>query len=410
MSKRRVIFHIDMNSFYASVEVAHDPSLKGKPLAIAGRAEERRGIIVTSSYEARERGVKAPMPVWEGLKLCPELIIRPPDFQKYRAASQAIFAILHEYTPLVEPVSIDEGYLDVTHYLDKNQNPVKLAETIQQRLLSELKLPSSIGIAPNKFLAKMASNMKKPLGMTILRKRDIKKILWPLPVIQMHGVGEKTAVKLSKMNIHTIGDLANSNRDFLKGLLGVYGVRLFERANGIDDRPVDPLASIQFKSIGNSRTLPEDTTRMEEIRQVFQMLAREVSGRMIRKKVFAHSIQITIRDHRRKTISRSKQLVHPIQSEQEIFKEAIYLFQKYWNGQPIRLLGITGMDLVKQQFAYKQLDLFAYEKEQKEWEIERTIELLQQKFGKHIIQKGAFNHYESEFPDIRTSFNKDFLR
>lgn len=405
MSKRRVIFHIDMNSFYASVEAAHDPTLKGKPLAIAGRAEERRGIIVTCSYEARKYGVKTTMPVWQGMKLCPNLIIRPPDFTKYKAASQAIFQLLREYTSLVEPVSIDEGYLDVTNYI--NKNPIRLAETIQQRILRELKLPCSIGIAPNKFLAKMASDMKKPLGITILRKRDIQKILWPMPVIEMHGVGKKTAEKLAKLNIKTIGDLARSNRDILKAVLGIHGARLFDRANGMDDRPVDPEAITEFKSIGNSTTLPADTVNIDKIQKVFQNLSEEVSARMMRKNVFARNIQITIRYSNRKTITRSKQLINPIQSSIEIYKMAIELFHKYWNKQPIRLVGVTSMDLIEQQFAYKQLDLFSFEKDQKEWKVEQIIDELQQKYGEDTIKKGI---QVNEAPNIRTSFNKDFLR
>lgn len=405
MSKRRVIFHIDMNSFYASVEAAHDPTLKGKPLAIAGRTEERRGIIVTCSYEARKYGVKTTMPVWQGMKLCPNLIIRPPDFTKYKAASQAIFQLLREYTSLVEPVSIDEGYLDVTNYI--NKNPIRLAETIQQRILRELKLPCSIGIAPNKFLAKMASDMKKPLGITILRKRDIQKILWPMPVIEMHGVGKKTAEKLAKLNIKTIGDLARSNRDILKAVLGIHGARLFDRANGMDDRPVDPEAITEFKSIGNSTTLPADTVNIDKIQKVFQNLSEEVSARMMRKNVFARNIQITIRYSNRKTITRSKQLINPIQSSIEIYKMAIELFHKYWNKQPIRLVGVTSMDLIEQQFAYKQLDLFSFEKDQKEWKVEQIIDELQQKYGEDTIKKGI---QVNEAPNIRTSFNKDFLR
>ncbi|GAE33497.1 DNA polymerase IV [Halalkalibacter akibai JCM 9157] len=179
MSHVRVIFHLDMNSFFASVEIAHNPTLKGKPVAIAGNPEERRGIIITSSYEARAKGVKTTMPLWQAKKLCPNLIVLKPNGDRYREASNALFSILFSYTPLVQQVSIDEGYLDVTSYL-KEIHPVKLAEAIQERISSELNLPCSIGIAPNKFLAKMASDMKKPNGITILRKRDIDKLLWPL--------------------------------------------------------------------------------------------------------------------------------------------------------------------------------------------------------------------------------------
>src|SRR5574342_715287 len=180
----RVIFHVDMNSFYASVEMAYDPTLKGKPLAIAGNPEERRGIIVTCSYEARKFGVRTTMPLWEAKKLCPNLIIKKPNFERYRSASAAMFDLLRQYTELVEPVSIDEGYMDITDCSDLG-SPPQIAESIQKRILEQLDLPCSIGIAPNKFLAKTASDMKKPMGITVLRKRDIPRILWPLEAGEM---------------------------------------------------------------------------------------------------------------------------------------------------------------------------------------------------------------------------------
>lgn len=188
VKKAKVIFHIDMNSFYASVEIAHNPKLKGKPVAIAGNPEERKGIIVTSSYEARAKGVRTTMPLWQARRLCPDLIVIRPDFTKYRAMSAKIFKILADIAPIIEPVSIDEGYIDVT---DHPTHPIELANEMQQRLLQELNIPCSIGIGPNKFLAKTASDFKKPLGITILRIRDLPEKLWPLPVEEMYGIGRK---------------------------------------------------------------------------------------------------------------------------------------------------------------------------------------------------------------------------
>lgn len=196
------------------------------------------------------------MPLWQAKKLCPELIVKAPNFDQYRKASTRMFQILREYTSIVEPVSIDEGYLDITEYV--TDHPLKIAQSIQNRLLQEMNLPCSIGIAPNKFLAKMASDMKKPLGITILRKRDVQKILWPMPVSEMHGVGAKTAEKLHTIGMETIGDLAQGDEHQLQKLLGINGIRLKERANGIDHRRVDPESIYDFKSIGNSTTLPRD--------------------------------------------------------------------------------------------------------------------------------------------------------
>lgn len=406
----RVILHVDMNCFYASVEMAYDPSLKGKPLAIAGNPEERRGIIVTCSYEARSFGVKTTMPLWEAKKLCPQLIVRRPNFERYRQASIKMFEILKEFSPLVEPVSIDEGYVDITESFNLG-SPIDIAKNIQQTILYKLDLPCSIGIAPNKFLAKMASDMKKPMGITILRKRDIPKILWPLPVEEMHGVGKKTAKKLAEIHVFTIGDLAKANEVQLKGLIGINGVRLKERANGIDPRKVNPESISDFKSIGNSTTLPKDISNEQELIDILRRLAEKVSVRLKKKHVLANSINVTIRYKNRKTVTRSKKLENPVRSQEQILLEAKEVFLKNWTGDAVRLLGITGMDLVEEDEAFKQLDLFSYKEEAKDELLLETIEQLKEKYGSNIIKK-ASNEMGNKLDHIGTdtSFNKDFLR
>ncbi|MDN3016604.1 DNA polymerase IV [Paenibacillus sp. BSR1-1] len=406
----RVILHVDMNSFYASVEMAYDPSLKGKPLAIAGNAEERRGIIVTCSYEARKFGVKTTMPLWEAKKLCPQLIVKTPNFERYRAASRGMFDILRHYTTLVEPVSIDEGYMDITESFQFG-SPIEIAESIQKRILEQLDLPCSIGIAPNKFLAKMASDMKKPMGITVLRKRDIPVVLWPLNTNEMHGVGNKTAEKLTTIGIHTIGDLAKGNEIQLKTLLGINGVRLKERANGMDQRPVDPESIEEFKSIGNSTTLPRDISNQQELFHVLESLAETVSVRIKRKNVLAATLGITIRYKDRRTITRSRKLPNPVNHKDDIAAFAKQLFLKSWNGDAIRLLGITGFDLVEQDQAFKQLDIFSYEHDAKKEPLLKTLSGLREKYGKNIIEiAGTHNVDPGHKIGTGTSFNKDFLR
>ncbi|API90478.1 DNA polymerase IV [Virgibacillus pantothenticus] len=405
--QRRIIFHVDMNSFYASVEMAYNPNLKGKPLAIAGNPEERKGIVVTSSYEARAKGVKTTMNVWQAKKLCPELMVMRPNFPRYRAASKAVFKIFSEYTPLVQPVSIDEGYMDVTE-MAKEVHAVDLARELQQRVLTELDLPCSIGIAPNKFLAKMASDMKKPFGLTILRKRELPTKLWPLPIGDMYGVGEKTAAKLNATGIYTIGDLAKKDVYHLKQLLGINGERLHNRANGIDNRPVDPDAIYDFKSIGNSKTLPHDTTDDKEIYTLLQELASKVEQRMKRKRTVGRSVQLMIRYHDRRTITRSKKLRYYLHDKKDILLEANDLLQKHWNLEPIRLLGITVGDLEEQQLLAKQLDLFTYENEAEKEKLYEAIEHLSSKYGKN-----PFIRLEDDVSEgaqqPTTSFQKDFL-
>ncbi|PLR76504.1 DNA polymerase IV [Bacillus sp. V3-13] len=410
--KGRVILHVDMNSFYASVEMAYDPSLKGKPLAIAGNVEERRGIIVTCSYEARKFGVKTTMTLWEARKLCPQLIVKKPNFERYRAASIGMFEILGQFSDLVEPVSIDEGYMDITESYEYGEPP-EIAKTIQNRIYEQLDLPCSIGIAPNKFLAKMASDMKKPMGITILRKRDVPKILWPLPAGQMYGIGKKTAEKLAAIGIHTIGDLAGADNITLKKHLGINGARLKERANGEDRRPVDPEAVSDFKSVGNSTTLPKDVANQQALLHVLEGLSEKVAIRLNRKQVVATNIAVTIRYKDRKTITRSKKLDNPVSRKEEIHSAAAQLFLKHWNGDPVRLLGVTGTDLQEKGQAIKQLDLFSFEEDAKKEPLFQTVEKLREKYGKHIIEHaGSLAEKDRQNPKVGTdtSFNKDFLQ
>lgn len=405
----RVILHVDMNSFYASVEMAYDPDLRGKPLAIAGNVEERRGIIITCSYEARAFGVKTTMPLWEAKRLCPQLLIRKPNFERYRKASLAMFEVLRTYTDLVEPVSVDEGYLDITDCYEKG-SPIEIAKEIQVTLQKELLLPCSVGIAPNKFLAKMASDMKKPLGITILRKRDVKDKLWPLPVYEMHGVGKKTAEKLAKVNIHTIEDLAKGNDIQLKQLLGINGERIKQRANGIDQRPVDPDAISDFKSIGNSTTLPHDSTDPHEIMEVIKKLSESVGARIRRKDLLTNNVQLMIRYQDRSTITRSKKLENPINTDDAIFAAAARLLRLHWNEEPVRLLGVTAQELVEKGEAVKQLDLFSYEADAKQEPLLNVVEHLKKKFGQNIVSHGVKNNKSSSRDnDHGTSFEKDFL-
>lgn len=403
--KGRIIIHIDMNCFYASVEMAYNPKLKGKPLAIAGNPEERKGIIVTSSYEARARGVRTTMPLWEARKLCPELLVMRPDFNRYRSASREMFKQLAEITPLVEPVSIDEGYMDITDI--ESDDPIKLAREIQQQLLDTLDLPCSIGIAPNKFLAKTASDMEKPMGLTILRKRDLHHKLWPLPIEEMHGVGEKTKLKLNSIQINTIGDLANKDVYELKQVLGINGERLKNRANGIDDREVDPESVNDFKSIGNSQTLASDTTNEFKIIQLMNELAQKIETRLKRKEVCGKSVQLMIRYYDRKTVTRSKKLPYYIESKQDIINVANELWKAHWNSDPIRLLGLTVQDLVEKKSIGKQLDLFTYKEEAKKEKLYDAIGRISEKYGEHTIKKWKNNEDDSE--QLRTSFQKDFL-
>jgi len=404
--KARVIFHIDMNCFYASVEVAHNPKLKGKPVAIAGNPEERRGIVVTSSYEARAKGVKTTMAVWEARKLCPNLIILRPNFEKYRDKSKEIFSLLYEMTPLVEPVSIDEGYIDVT---DHTMHPIQLAQLMQNRILNELKIPCSIGIGPNKFLAKTASDMKKPLVITVLRIRDLPRVLWPLPIDKMYGLGEKTAEKLRKVDINTIGDLAKADTYILNHLLGINGERLQNRANGVDPRMVDPNSVNDIKSVGNSTTLAEDTIDRQEIEKILRHLTHRVEERLLRRDLKSQNVQLMIRYKDRKTVTRSKKIHRYTNDKADIYEHIINLFDEHWNEEPIRLLGVTMQDVIDSNAIKEQLSLFSYKEEEKKYKVERTKKKLTKKFGDDVFKSLKQEEEKKDDKMLRTSFQKDFL-
>ena len=402
----RVIFHIDMNSFYASVEQSHNPELKGKAIAIAGNPKERKGIIVTCSYEARAHGIYTTMQVHEAKRKYPELLLLPPNFERYRTASKAMFEILRSYTALVEPVSIDEGYMDVTE-LVADRDALSLAEEIQNRMQSELDLPSSIGIAPNKFLAKTASDMKKPMGITILRKRDIQQKLWHLPVIDMHGIGESTAAKLKGLSIQTIGELANANVGLIKEKMGKNGIRLQARANGLDDRAVDPESIYDTKSVGTSSTLPVDETEEENLRVIFRQLSEKVAKRLEAKELAGPTVSIQTRSSDWQNRTRRITLKNTVWKADDIYRNAWQLFTKHWNGEPLRLVGVTVSNVAGKGEMTEQLSIFNFQEHAKDEPILDLMSKLETKFGKSVLMKGA--KYKKTNYDSKTSFSKDFL-
>jgi DNA polymerase-4 len=383
--KGRVILHIDMNAFYCSVHEAVEPEkYKGKPTAVAGSVELRRGIVVTCSYAARARGVKTGMQVREALKLCPELVLIRPDFELYRQFSVRFMKIAYNYSPLVEAVSIDECYVDITGSKQFG-TPLEIASAIQERVRTELGLPCSIGVAPNKLLAKIASDLRKPNAINVLRLRDVPSVLWDKPCNALFGVGRKTAEKLSKLGITTIGQLAHADERMLTARFGVYGGWLKRAANGLDDALVNP-ESEQSKSIGHTTTLPRDFTECADIRRVFLNLADQVCRRLRRQALVASTVSITIREPSMKTYSRAVTLPAPTESHNDVYREACRLFDTHWEqGKPVRLLGITLQNLSPKEQSAVQLDLFTFEMEPKKEQLNRAMDLIRDKFGESAI-------------------------
>lgn len=381
----RVILHIDMNAFYCSVHEAVEPDqYRGKPLAVGGNIELRKGIIVTSSYAARAKGVKTGMHIRQALKACPDLIVLQPDFDLYRQFSRRFMQITYSYSPLVEAMSIDECYVDITGSKQFG-TPLQIAGIIQDRIRDELRLPCSIGVAPNKLLAKMASDMKKPNGITVLRKRDVEPLLWDKPCSHLFGIGHRMGDRLCKLNLHTIGDVAKADESFLVRHFGVNGLWLKQAANGFDDSPVNPERE-QSKSIGHTTTLPKNLTEASDISRVFLNLSDQVARRLRRQKLLASTIQITIRDPDMKTITRSHTISVPTENADEIHRLSVKLFQEHWGyGKPVRLLGVTLQSLQPKDTAAIQLDLFEYEQHPKKEQLNATMDRIRDKYGEDAI-------------------------
>jgi DNA polymerase IV len=415
VSKRRYILHIDMNAFYCSVHAAEEPGLyKGKPTAVAGSVELRKGIVVTSSYEARAMGVRTGVTVRQALSVCPDLIIISPDFDLYRKYSRGFLRIAGNYTPLIEAVSIDECFLDITGS-SQFGTPIEIAETIARRVKEELSLPCSIGIAPNKLLAKMASDMRKPDAITILRRREMPALLWNKPCQTLYGIGSRTADKLLQLNIRTIGELASADQNMLTERFGVYGTWMKKAANGLDDSPVEPLHEAP-KSIGHTTTLPEDLTGREQYRRVLLNLADQTTRRLRHGSLVSSTVQITIRDPDMRTITRSSTIATPTDTVDDVYRVACKLMDAHWKeGNPVRLLGITLQSLASKEETPLQLDLFSYEQNPKKERLVTAMDSLRDKYGESaILTAGMLGDDPSTLirnKKLRgTSLQKDFLR
>lgn len=336
----RAILHCDLNNFYASCEVLQNPSLRGKPVAVGGREEDRHGVVVAANYEAKKFGVKCGVTTHEAKKLCKDLVICSPHFSLYNKCSRMVRKIYESYTDKVEVFSIDECFLDVTHSKIFG-SPVEIANEIRERVKKEVGLTISVGVSFNKTFAKIGSDYKKPDATTVITEENFKSIVWPLPVGDLFGVGRKLKEKLMRFGVLSIGDLAHMDRNFLISEFGKVGDDLYKKANGLDDEEVSAEEESP-KSIGNSATFYKDLTDLKDISLAFTTIAESVAERMIKKNIkVAHTLSITIRDADLKFYQKQCQ-IPPCRSSELFSKTAFKLFTENFTFlKRVRLLGIS---------------------------------------------------------------------
>lgn len=375
-----VILHIDLDAFFANCERLADPSLAGKPLIIGHRGP--RGVVSTCSYEARTFGVRSAMPSVAAERLCPQAIWIAPRISYYAPISAQIRNIFHRYTPHVEPVSIDEAYLDMAGTEGLFGPAATAGRCIQAAILAETGLTASVGVAPNKFLAKIASDMKKPNGFVVVAPEEIDAFLAPLPVRDIGGVGPATERTLAKFGIRTVGQLRAYPLDWLVRELGrSTGSFLYERAQGIDRRSV---------AVGDTKSVSNETTFMEDIREphvllaFLQQLSEEVSWRLRKDGLRGRTVTLKLRYADFRTLSRSLTLGHQTDITQEIFETACLLLARVEPG-PVRLVGVglSGFETMPEQ-----PDLFNEPKRQKQQKIDAVLDRIQQKYGPTALRRG----------------------
>jgi DNA polymerase-4 len=377
----RAILLADMNSFFASVHQALDPKLQGKPVIVTGDPEKRHGIVLAASYEAKKKGVKTGTVVWEARQRCPEGVFIKPEYHLYVDFSSRILNIMNDFTPLVEPFSIDEAFMDVTGSQKLFGSPVEIARQLKKRIRQEIGIACSVGIGPNKLLAKMAADLQKPDGLTVISRKKMPLLLWPLPIKKLFGVGHRYEQHLNKLNIHTIGDLAKYPVDILKKKFGLYGETLWLSANGIDSSPVDPDSLNRVKSIGQQITLPRDYMG-SEIKVVILELADLVAHRVRSEKYLGKTVSLSLKDTNFCWLSRMQTLRRPTNLAADISAAAFNLLQQHWSPLwPVRMVGVSLNNLFPSQV--EQTELFG--SREKLRGIEKACDQVRERYGKTAV-------------------------
>jgi DNA polymerase-4 len=339
----RAIVHLDLDAFYAAVEVLENPDLTDQPVLIGGQPEER-GVVAAASYPARAFGVRSAMPMSKALQRCPQAIVLPPRFDIYREYSRQVMAILRQTSSLVEQISIDEAYLDLTEQVTAWEDAVGVARTLQKRVGEEVGLSASLGVATNKLVAKVASDREKPGGLTVVHPGDEAAFLAPLPVRVLWGVGPRTAEKLAEMGATTVGELAKRSEGELRERFGQHGVAMANHARGIDRRPV--VTEHERKSVSQERTFARDLKDAEALEKQLRRLSQRVAQQLVKAEVVAGTIAIKLRYSDFETLTRQTRLAVPTDDAEAIYQVARVLFHLVWQrGRPVRLLGVASRHL-----------------------------------------------------------------
>ncbi len=383
----RLIFHIDADAYFASVEQACNPFLRGKPVVVCGQPI-KKGIVTAASYEAKKLGIKTGMPYFEAKQLLPQGIYVPGDIPKYIDFSIKLLKIYLDYTPIVEPYSIDEVFLDLTG----QSNPKAIATEIKQRVHTETGVTVSIGAASNKLVAKIASDYQKPNGLCIIKAGEEEAFLAPQPAKNCPGIGRKTTEALAKMlNVHTFADLVNVPEEKLRLLFGINGSKLYLAARGIDDSPVIALDKLpQEKSMGHETTFPDWISSKEQLKSIIWELVAKVSFRLREKKLLAQGVRIRIKteSYGKPPKSHDRKLPRATANEKELASIAIEMFLKYWNYHAIKGVGVTVYNLVSLETTGEQLSLFDPDS-MLDTNLVAAMDALKQKYGAGIIMHGT---------------------
>lgn len=390
----RVIFHCDLNCFFASVELLDKPALREVPVAVCGDPASRHGIILAKNEPAKRRGVQTAETVWQAKQKCPNLILLPPHHGLYAQYSRRINTIYGQYTDLVEPFGIDESWLDVTGSLHLfGDDARQLADDIRARLRQEVGLTISVGVSFNKVFAKLGSDYKKPDATTVISRENWRDIVWPLPVGDLLFVGRAARRTLGQYGVETIGQLAACKPEMLEQLMGKMGVQLYRYANGLDDAPVRPQHQREpVKSVGNSTTFPENLTRWEEIRSGLQLLSDSVAGRLRKEGLYCGGVAVAVKDAQFRTVSRQMRLGAPTHLMRDIFEAAQELTRRIWKTPtPVRLLSVTALYITDSADSYQQLDLLAGDaplRDQRQEQLESAMDTIRGKYGRDAITFG----------------------